>query len=56
MNTTNNINNEIVICPECKGEGIQYCFNGDSNSKITCELCKGKRVVRQVTTVKYESV
>jgi DnaJ-class molecular chaperone len=46
----------IIICPKCEGRGSEDIFNGDSYDKDECRFCGGKRVVKQITTVKYEKI
>jgi len=49
----NNTNFELVICPECNGEGTKDVFNGDNHNKEICDFCNGIRVVKKITKVEY---
>ena len=44
---------KIVICPECKGNGITDIFNGDGYDAKQCDLCKGVRVVKRIVSIEY---
>lgn len=50
--------NEIVICPECEGEGVVFQFQEQKElpAYLTCPLCKGKRILMEKSTVTYEPV
>lgn len=50
---------EIILCPECSGQGFIMelkRINAYESEEVqnTCFLCKGKRVLKKVTTIKYE--
>jgi DnaJ-class molecular chaperone len=47
--------NEIVICPDCEGEGIifEWPEREDQNPYTICQTCKGKRVLVRKSDVTY---
>jgi hypothetical protein len=49
---------EIVICPECEGEGkvMIYSFGVDMNTTKICSACEGKRILRKIESVTYERI
>ena len=49
---------EIVICPDCEGEGVVFQFQERKElpAYLTCPLCKGKRVLQRVERVIYTRI
>jgi DnaJ-class molecular chaperone len=50
--------NEIIICPDCQGEGIIYNRpdREDMPAWDYCPTCEGKRVLQKVENVLYKRV
>ena len=55
----NSINPEIVVCENCKGEGVEREGNliemHDHDKKI-CTVCNGDRVLNRITTIEYQRI
>jgi DnaJ-class molecular chaperone len=50
---------QIVVCPHCQGQGkveIANKQNMNEYTDVTCPLCKGARVVLEVTSKEYREV
>jgi len=47
---------EIIICPECEGKGIVFCWPDNTDDLLFgyCEVCEGKRVLEKVEHVFYK--
>jgi uncharacterized protein YbaR (Trm112 family) len=50
--------NEIVICPECEGEGVVFQFQEQKElpAYLTCQTCQGKRVLQKIENVMYTRI
>lgn len=50
--------NEIIICPDCKGDGILFQFPDPKEFPVylTCFTCEGKRVIQKIEKVVYKRI
>lgn len=52
---------KIVVCPECKGTGLEYQRNSNGSVAVshgqpltqTCSVCEGERCVLMQITTEY---
>lgn len=52
---------KLIVCTECRGTGrvkrqIEKPVHGWEWEMKTCDICGGKKLLKQIVTIKYEQI